>query len=52
MEAVNGCSKEVMVNYVALNDKGRPTRKSKTVNVDIPAGGSLVFLYCYYGVVC
>ena len=38
MEAVRGCTKDVPVTYITMGDNGRPTRKTKTVTVDIPPG--------------
>ena len=38
MEAVNGASKDVVVTYVTPGENGRPSRKTKTVSVDIPPG--------------
>jgi len=38
MEAVRGCTKDVPVTFITMGDNGRPTRKTKTVTVDIPPG--------------
>lgn len=42
MEAVNGCSKDVTLSYVVQGEGGKLTRKTRTVNVDVPPGAKAI----------